>query len=66
MVRPTDQATIHLSLEQVNLHAGHDVLMEVDYNCALIARYPFVDFRLAAQASPKALINYCFITLIKY
>jgi hypothetical protein len=35
----TDQATIHLSLEQVNLHAGYKVLLEVDDNSALIVCY---------------------------
>ncbi len=66
MVKPIDQAPIHLSLEQVALHAGRKAWLEVDDNCALIVGYPFVDFRLAAQASPKALINYCFITLINF
>jgi len=51
---------IHLSLEEVAVHAGHKVLMEVDYyftDCWWTTR----DFRPAAQASPNLLTkpNYC-------
>jgi len=32
VVRPMEQATICLSMEEVAVHAGHVVLMEVDNN----------------------------------
>ncbi len=31
MVRPIECSPIYLSLEEVTVHAGHKVLMEVDY-----------------------------------
>ena len=36
MASPKDLAHIHLSLEKVNMRAGHKVLMEADKNILLI------------------------------
>jgi len=40
MVRPIEYVPIRLSLEEVALHAGHEVLMEVNHNISLIAGDP--------------------------
>ncbi len=32
-VRPRKQAPVHLFLEEVTVHAGHQVSMVVDFNC---------------------------------
>ncbi len=36
MVRPINKVSIHLSLEEVLVQAGQEVLMEVEVNSALI------------------------------
>jgi hypothetical protein len=40
MVRPLRYSPIHLSLEEVTVHAGHNVLMEVDNKISLIIGDP--------------------------
>jgi len=62
MVRPIEQEPIHLSLDEVAVRAGHEVLMVGDLyftGCWWSMR----DFRPAAQASTNPLINIT-ITLI--
>jgi hypothetical protein len=40
LARPIENVLICLSLEEIAVHAGHKVLMEVDKNISLIARNP--------------------------
>jgi hypothetical protein len=40
MVRPTDYAPIHLSLEEIIVHADNEVMMEVDDKSVLIVGDP--------------------------
>ena len=49
-----------MSAEEVAVHAGSEVLMEVDNNSALSVGIVHVDFRPDAQVSPNRLIKYYF------
>jgi len=40
MVRPINNDSISLSLEEVTMHAGNKVLLEVDYNSVLTVGNP--------------------------
>ncbi len=46
--------------EKVAVHAGHEILMDVDDNNLLIIGNPHVILRPTAQASLNPLIKYCY------
>jgi hypothetical protein len=58
MVCPIVTAPIRLSLQNVDVHAGHEVLIEVDNSILLIVGNPQWGFRPAAQASPITLFKF--------
>jgi hypothetical protein len=45
-------------LEEFAVHAGHEVMMEVDNNKALIVGNLLGDFRLTAQTSPNGTVRF--------
>jgi len=51
-------------LDEVTVHAAHDVLMKVDNNSVLTVGNPTRDFRPVTQASPNARSKYNFSLLI--
>jgi hypothetical protein len=65
MVGQIDYSPMHLSLEEVNVCAGHKVLMEVDdkvSNCWQSTQ----DFMPPTQALPNSLIKYYYINYLLY
>ncbi len=65
MVRPLEYSPIHLSLEEVTVHAGHKVLMEVDDNTLLIIGNPRGILDQQLRPHGINLLN-IIITLINY
>ncbi len=64
MIRPLEQAPIHLPMDKVVAHSGHEVLMVDDLyftDCWLSTR----DFKPTIQALPNSLIeNYYYINYL--
>ncbi len=54
MARPIHQAPIHPAMVEVAVRAGHDILMEVDDNNALIVGTTQGIFGPAAQSRPNS------------
>jgi len=65
MNRPMEQVPIHMSLEKVDVRAGHDVRMEVDDNISLIVVNPHGIFDQQLRSRPIHLLN-IIIILIDY
>jgi hypothetical protein len=61
MNRPVEQMPIRMSLEKVDVRAGHDVLMEVDDNISPIVVNPHGIFDQQLRSRPIHLLN---ITII--
>jgi hypothetical protein len=57
MVRPIDKDLVHLMLAEVDLLAGHEVLMQVDGNSALIVGDPPVILGPQLNHHPIHLLN---------
>jgi hypothetical protein len=68
MNRPMEQVPICMSLEKVDVRAGHDVLMEVDDNISLIVVNPHGIFDQQLRSRPihflNIIIDYMIINIV--